>query len=134
MDVNRPDILAEVWTAYRRYEAALLAADAVTLDELFWNSVRTVRYGAAEILYGHTAIAAFNAKRRLNPERVLVDTVVTTFGADFATASTLFTDVPTGQIGRQMQSWARMAKGWRVVAAHVSIIDMPTDYRANAPS
>jgi hypothetical protein len=134
MDVNRPEILAEVWTAYRRYEAALLAADAATLDELFWNSVRTVRYGASEILYGHTAIAGFNAKRRLNPERVLVDTVVTTLGNDFATASTLFTDVPTGQIGRQMQSWARMAEGWRVVAAHVSVIDTPADYRAYAPS
>ena len=125
MEINRPDVLSEVWRAYRRYEAALLAADAAALDELFWNDARVIRYGVEEILYGHEAIAAFNARRRLNPERVLADTVVTSFGADFATASTLFTDVPEGKIGRQMQSWARTSDGWRVVAAHVSVIDDP---------
>lgn len=125
MEINRPDVLAEVWQAYRRYEAALLSADAAALDELFWDDARVIRYGVDEILYGHTAIAAFNARRRLNPERVLAETVVTSFGEDFATASTLFTDVPEGRIGRQMQSWARTAEGWRVVAAHVSVIDAP---------
>ena len=125
MEINRPDVLSEVWRAYRRYEAALLAADAAALDELFWNDARVIRYGVEAILYGHEAIAAFNARRRLNPERVLADTVVTSFGADFATASTLFTDVPEGKIGRQMQSWARTSDGWRVVAAHVSVIDDP---------
>ncbi|WP_307279012.1 oxalurate catabolism protein HpxZ [Labrys wisconsinensis] len=127
METNRPEVLAEVWAAYRRYEDALLAADAATLDDLFWRDGRTIRYGADEILYGHPAIAAFNARRRLNPERVLVDTVVTSYGADFATASTLFTDVPDGRIGRQMQSWVRMPDGWRVVAAHVSVIDRPKE-------
>ena len=129
MEINRPDVLAEVWRAYRRYEAALLAADAATLDELFWSDARTIRYGVGEILHGHAAIAAFNARRRINPERVLADTVVTTYGADFATASTLFTDTPEGTIGRQMQSWARMPEGWRVVAAHVSVIDKPAEAR-----
>jgi len=129
VEINRPDVLAEVWRAYRRYEAALLAADAATLDELFWSDARTIRYGVGEILHGHTAIAAFNARRRINPERVLADTVVTTYGADFATASTLFTDTPEGTIGRQMQSWARMPEGWRVVAAHVSVIDKPAEAR-----
>jgi Protein of unknown function (DUF3225) len=127
MDINRPDVLSEVWAAYRRYEDALLAADARALDELFWDDDRTIRYGVNEILYGHRAIAAFNARRRLNPERVLTDTIVTTYGSDFATASTLFTDVPTGRIGRQMQSWTRMPDGWRVVAAHVSVIETPRE-------
>jgi hypothetical protein len=127
LEINRPDVLGEVWRAYRRYEAALLAADAAALDELFWNDARVIRYGVDEILYGHEAIAAFNAGRRLNPERILADTVVTSFGADFATASTLFTDVSEGKIGRQMQSWARTPQGWRVVAAHVSVIDAPPE-------
>jgi len=125
MDINRPDVLAEVQAAYRRYEDALLTADAKTLDELFWSDPRLIRFGAGDIQFGHDAVAALNARRRLNPERVLTDTVVTTFGSDFATATTLYTDVPEGQIGRQMQSWARMADGWRVVAAHVSVIDQP---------
>jgi hypothetical protein len=127
LEINRPDVLGEVWRAYRRYEAALLTADAAALDELFWRDPRVIRYGADEILYGHAAIAAFNARRRLNPERMLADTVVTSFGEDFATASTLFTDVPEGKIGRQMQSWARTVDGWRVVAAHVSVIDAPDE-------
>ncbi|MBB3933407.1 hypothetical protein GGR25_004480 [Kaistia hirudinis] len=125
MEINRPDVLAEVQAAYRRYEDGLLAADAKMLDELFWDDPRLIRFGAGDIQYGHAAVAALNARRRLNPERVLVDTVVTTFGSDFATATTLYTDVPEGQIGRQMQSWARTADGWRVVAAHVSVIAMP---------
>jgi hypothetical protein len=127
VQINRPEVLAEVCEAYRRYEAALLTADARTLDELFWDDRLTIRYGADEILYGHAAIAAFNARRRLNPERALADTVVTTYGGDFATASTLFNDVPEGKIGRQMQSWVRMRGGWRVVAAHVSVVDRPAE-------
>ena len=127
MQINRPDVLAEVWLAYRRYEAALLAADVKTLDELFWDSAHTIRFGVDEIIYGHPAIAAFNARRRPNTDRALGDIVVTTYGEDFATASTLFLDVPEGKIGRQMQSWARMPDGWRVVAAHVSVIDKPVE-------
>ena len=129
MEINRKDVLAEVWKAYRRYETALREADAATLDALFWNDPLTIRYGVGEILHGHAAIAEFNARRRLNPERMLADTVVTTFGENFATASTLFTDAPPGKIGRQMQSWARMPEGWRVVAAHVSVIDKPAEIR-----
>lgn len=130
MEINHPETLAEVEAAYKAYEDALLAADFETLDTLFWDSPLTIRYGAAEIQYGHPVIAAFNRRRRLNPERVLARTVVTTYGRDFATASTLFTDVPEGQIGRQMQSWARMPEGWRVVAAHVSVIDRPEEVRS----
>lgn len=127
LDINHPETLAEVTDAYRSYEDALLAADFATLDNLFWNSGLTIRYGAAEIQYGYDLIAAFNKRRRLNPERVLARTIVTTYGRDCGTASTLFTDVPSGQIGRQMQTWARMPEGWRVVAAHVSVIDQPSE-------
>lgn len=127
MEINRPDVLAEVWDVYRRYEAALLTADVAVLDELFWRHDGTIRYGVDEILYGHAAIAAFNARRKLNPERRLADTVVTTYGGTFATVSTLFTDVSEGKIGRQMQSWAKLEDGWHVVAAHVSVIDTPAE-------
>lgn len=124
MEINKPEVLEEVRRAYGRYEQALLDADFATLDALFWNNPRTIRYGADETLYGYAAIKAFNARRRVNRERALARTVVTTYGDDFATASTLYTDVPEGRIGRQMQSWARMPEGWRVVAAHVSVIDL----------
>lgn len=124
MEINKPEVLEEVLRAYARYEQALLDADFATLDELFWNDPRTIRYGADETLHGYAAIKVFNARRRINPERALARTVVTTYGDDFATASTLYTDVPEGRIGRQMQSWARMPDGWRVVAAHVSVIDL----------
>jgi hypothetical protein len=127
MQINRPEVLAEVWRAYRRYEAGLVAADIQALDELFWNSEHTIRYGVGEIQHGHPRIAAHNARRRPNTERAIADTVVTTYGEDFATASTLFTDLPEGKIGRQMQTWARMPEGWRVVAAHVSVIDTPEE-------
>lgn len=127
MIVNDPATLAEVEAAFARYEAALVSNDVATLDALFWQDARTIRYGMAENLYGYDAIASFRAARSPHGlERRLVGTVITTFGNDFATASTLF-ERPTaaGKIGRQMQSWARLAEGWRIVAAHVSLIDRP---------
>lgn len=127
MDVNLPDVLAEVEAAFARYEQALVTNDLAVLDELFWADPRTVRYGIGEVLYGIEAIRAF---RRARPAqglaRTLERTSISTFGRDFATASTLFTreDAP-GKLGRQQQSWARMAPGWRIVAAHVSVIETP---------
>nr|WP_206026901.1 oxalurate catabolism protein HpxZ [Jiella endophytica] len=124
MEVNRPDILAEVEAAFARYEAALTSNDVAVLDELFWQSELTVRYGAGENLYGYEAIAAFRAARPSKGlERDLSQTLVTTFGEDFATASTLFRREATSRIGRQMQTWVRMPQGWRIVAAHVSLTD-----------
>jgi hypothetical protein len=126
MDVNLPDVLAEVEAAFGRYERALVANDLAVLDELFWADPRTVRYGAAEVLYGIEAIRAFRGARPAQDlARTLERTVVTTFGRDFATASTLFTrESAPGKIGRQQQSWARMAPGWRIVAAHVSLANV----------
>jgi len=127
MDVNLPDVLAEVEAAFARYERALVANDLAVLDELFWADPRTVRYGVGEVLYGIEAIRAFRGARPAQGlARVLERTAITTFGRDFATASTLFTrEGAPGKLGRQQQSWARMPPGWRVVAAHVSLIPAP---------
>jgi AtzH-like len=125
LEINLPEIVAEVQAAFLEYEDALVNNRVAILDRLFWNSAHTVRYGTGENLYGHGAIAAFRAARSpLGLARSLHDTVITTFGCDFATAMTLFhrPSVP-GRIGRQSQTWVRTAQGWRVVAAHVSSID-----------
>ena len=127
MDVNLPDVLAEVEAAFARYERALVSNDLPVLDELFWADGRTVRYGVGEVLYGIEAIRAFRGARPAQGlARTLERTAITTFGRDFATASTLFTrEGAPGRLGRQQQSWARMPPGWRVVAAHVSVIPAP---------
>ncbi len=125
--INDPTTLAEVEAEFARYEAALVGNDVATLDALFWQDDRTIRYGGAENLYGYAAIMAFRSARSpVGLGRALSQTVITTFGRDFATASTLFhRDNAPGRVGRQMQSWVRMQEGWRIVAAHVSIIDEP---------
>jgi hypothetical protein len=125
MDVNIPEIVAEVTAAFERYEAALIANDVATLDELFWSSPQTIRYGIGENLYGTAEILAFRTGRSpAGLARTLSRTVITTFGRDAATASTLFERPGApGRIGRQMQTWIRLPEGWRVVAAHVSVID-----------
>lgn len=125
MKINDPTVVAEVEAAFGKYEAALVGNDVATLTSLFWDNPLTIRYGIAEILYGSDEIAAFRAARLpVGLARSLSRTVITTYGDDFATASTLFhRDTVPGKIGRQMQSWARLAEGWRIVAAHVSIID-----------
>ena len=122
MVVNDPRVLAEVEAAFARYEAALIGNDVAVLDELFWGSRQTIRYGPAESLYGQDEILAFRkARPSAGLDRMLRRTVITTFGNDFATANTEFTREGTTKIGRQSQSWTRMEEGWRVVAAHVSL-------------
>lgn len=125
MEINLPDVRAEVEAAFARYETALVTNDVTTLQQLFWRSEHTIRYGIAENLYGGEEISAFRAARLpIGLARRISRTVITTFGRDFATASTLFErDTVPGKIGRQMQTWARLPEGWRVVAAHVSLID-----------
>lgn len=127
MEIDRPEIVAEARAAFERYERALADNDVATLDALFHDDPRTIRYGIAENLYGHAAIAAFRAARSpAGLARRLFDTVITTYGSDLAVASTLFRrDGAPGKVGRQMQTWARVADGWRVVAAHVSLIEEP---------
>jgi hypothetical protein len=128
MEIDLPEVHAEVAAAFARYEAALVSNDVATLQELFWRSEYTIRYGIAENLYGSGEIAAFRAARSpIGLARRISRTVITTFGRDFATASTLFQrDTVPGKLGRQMQTWARLPEGWRIVAAHVSLIEAET--------
>ena len=124
MIINDPHIVAEVEDLFARYETALVTNDVEALDAFFWRDPRVIRYGGGENLYGFDEIAAFRAGRSpVGLARDLQRTVITTFGSDHATASTLFTrDSAPGRTGRQMQTWARLPEGWRIVAAHVSII------------
>ncbi len=125
--INIPEIVAEVTAAFAAYEAALVSNDVATLDALFWDSPHTIRYGLTEVLHGADEVKAFRAARPSSGlVRTLDRTVITTFGRDTATASTLFRRAP-GKLGRQMQTWVRFAEGWRIVAAHVSVIDEPRD-------
>jgi hypothetical protein len=125
MQIDLPEVVAEVKAAFERYEQALVTNDVKVVDELFHDDPRTIRYGGGENLYGFKEIAAFRAARpSAGLARTLSRTVITTYGRDFAVASTLY-DRPSfaGKIGRQQQTWARFPQGWRVVAAHVSMID-----------
>ncbi len=125
MQINLPEPLAELTAAFERYEAALVGNDVATLDALFAPGPHTIRYGVAENLYGGEEILAFRQARPASGlARLLSRTVVTTYGTEFGTASTLFHRATApGKVGRQMQSWVKFTDGWRVVAAHVSLID-----------
>lgn len=127
MDIDLPEVVAEVRDAFARYEEALVSNDVATLDALFRDDPRTIRYGATENLYGYGEIKSFRAAR--SPQglaRTLSRTVITTYGRNFAVASTLYNRPSNaGKIGRQMQTWVKFPEGWRVVAAHVSLIDAP---------
>lgn len=122
MDINLPHVVAAVTEAFVDYERALLANELATLDAWFWDSEHAVRYGVAENLHGAEAIARYRRHcQPVGPGRQLLRTIVSTFGEDFATVSTEFHDGVTQRLGRQMQTWARLDGGWKVVAAHVSI-------------
>ena len=136
MDIDLPDVLAEVSAQFARYEAALVANDVAVLDELFRKDSRTLRYGIAENLYGHSEIASFRAARSpVGLMRRTARTVITSYGRDTAVASTLFyRDGAPGRVGRQMQTWVRFSEGWRIVAAHVSIVDDPDAPKVDSKS
>ncbi|MGE8655920.1 MAG: oxalurate catabolism protein HpxZ [Achromobacter sp.] len=123
MEINLPAVVAEVTLAFARYETALVNNQVAVLDELFWNSPHTLRYGAGENLYGYEAIRAFRAGR--SPQglaRRVLRTAITTYGHDFATTHIEFQREASARIGRQSQTWMRTPQGWRVVAAHVSLM------------
>jgi len=124
MDINLPDVHAELCAVFVRYEDALVHNKVDVLDELFWPSEFTVRYGVGENLRGIDAIRAFRAARpALGLARTLQNTVITTFGRDFGTAMTEFQRDGSARSGRQSQTWVRFpTTGWRVVAAHVSLL------------
>jgi Protein of unknown function (DUF3225) len=122
MTPNLPSIIDEVTTQFEVYERALVSNDIAVLDEFFWRSDDVVRFGIGENLYGSEAIAAY--RRSVPPGRIsrsLVKTVVTTFGAHTATVSAEFAEA-SGAVSRQTQTWIRLAEGWRIVTAHVSVM------------
>jgi hypothetical protein len=121
-EINLPEVHAEVSAVFARYEEALVTNQRDMLDELFWNSPHTLRYGFSENHYGHADISAFRASLPVqSPPRELLRTVITTYGRDFATANVEFRREGSREVGRQSQTWLRTAEGWRVVAAHVSM-------------
>ena len=123
MDINIPQVVAQVRKQSERYERALVSNDVVVLDELFWNSPHTLRYGATENLYGYDEIRAFRAARpSAGLARTVLKTVITTYGTDIATVNLEFQRGGSTETGRQSQTWVRAAEGWRVVAAHVSLL------------
>jgi len=127
MEIDLPEVMAQVRAAFERYEKALVSNDVATLDELFRDDPRTVRYGVTENLYGYSEIRSFRAARSpVALGRELSRTVITTFGRDFAVASTLY-ERPSaaGRIGRQTQTWVKFPDGWRVVVGHVSLMEKP---------
>ena len=132
METDLPDVLREVTEQFARYEQALVSNDVAVLDQMFRADVRTLRYGVGENLYGYEAIMAFRAARSpVGLGRRTAKTVITSYGRDAAVASTLFyRDSLPGKVGRQMQTWMRFPDGWKVVAAHVSIIDEPRDQKS----
>ena len=122
LEINLPEVHAEVSAVFARYEEALVTNQRAVLDELFWNSPHTLRYGFSENHYGHADIRAFRASLPVqSPPRELLRTVITTYGRDFATANVEFRREGSREIGRQSQTWIRTANGWRVAAAHVSL-------------
>ena len=132
MEIDLPEVMAEVWDAFDGYEQALVSNDVAALNEMFHDDPRTIRYGAGENLYGFLEITAFRAARSpVALGRTLSRTVITTFGREFAVASTLY-ERPSApsKTGRQMQTWVKFAEDWRVVAAHVSLMDSPREASA----
>lgn len=123
MDINLPDVLDEVTRCSERYERALVSNDVSVLDELFWCSPHTLRYGVTENLYGYDAICAFRADRPVTGlARTILKTAITTYGRDAATVNIEFQRSGSDKTGRQSQTWMRTESGWRVVAAHVSLL------------
>ena len=130
LEINLPAVVAEVTEAFQRYERALVANDVATLDLLFWNSPHTLRFGVGENLYGYRAIAAFRSARpTINLARRLINTVITSYGRDLAVANTEFRREGSEVTGRQSQVWLRTDQGWRIAAAHVSLLATPPSNR-----
>ena len=128
LEINIPEVVAEVTATFQSYERALVANDVEALDALFWNNPSTLRFGIAENLYGFEAIASFRSSRApIDLTRQLKNTVIVTYGRNFATANTEFQRVGSSVIGRQSHVWVRTDDGWRIAAAHVSL--MPASAR-----
>jgi hypothetical protein len=124
LEIDLPDIKAELVEAFAAYELALTTNDIAKLNELFWDSDLTVRYGIREIerQYGHADIARFRVQRgAVNRGRVLRNQRIVTFGHNMGITNTEFLIDGSDKVGRQSQTWVRTNEGWRIVGAHVSV-------------
>jgi hypothetical protein len=125
--IDRPEVLASLRAAFDAYEAALLRHDVAALDAFFDDDPATVRYGVAEHGYGMDAIRRYRAAALpVHPGRQLRNIVLRSFGADAGSACCEFLAPDTAMIGRQSQTWVRIDGAWRIVAAHVSLLDPAT--------
>ena len=125
MNINDPEIVAELQALYPKYEAALMANDAATLTQMFWASPYAMRFGVTENLYGIEEIEAFRKSRPpTNLARIVRRLDVVTFGRDLGCVTLEFERTANGKIisGRQSQVWVRLPEGWRIVSAHVSVL------------
>jgi len=134
LEINNPEVIAEVTVAFMRYERALVTNDIEELDALFWNSEHTLRFGVTENLYGYESIAYFRATRpAIDMTRRLINTVITTYGRDMATVNTEFQRSESLLTGRQSHVWLRTEQGWRIAAAHVSLLRPPVQAEPSPP-
>jgi hypothetical protein len=136
IEINIPEIVGEVTDAFNRYETALNTNDVATLDELFWKSPHTLRYGIGEQLYGYDQIAAFRSGRdpKFVMNRDLLKLWIVTYGRDFGTANCEFRRHGSTRHGRQSHTWMRTPEGWRIVTAHVSFMGDATAMRGGQPT
>ena len=126
MEVNKPEVVAEVRELFKRYEQALIDKDVDVLDATFWNSPYTIRLSFDEHGYGFDEIHAHRVRRPPGPgtkeKRRRLE--ILTLGNDMATVNLEFKMRGQDKIGRQSQTWARFPDvGWKVVSAHVSTMD-----------
>lgn len=124
MEVDIPEVLAELTAVFEAYERALIGNDIASVNDMFWEDVRTVRFGVreAELLYGHAAIAEFRlARGPVDQTRTLKNSRVTTFGRNFGITNTEYLPANSDRIRRQSQTWMRTVNGWKIVSAHVSV-------------
>lgn len=129
IEINRPDIIAEVRAAFDAYEAALTGNDIETLGRLFWTDPAVIRFGPNGTLKGPEELAAFRRGRApadvADLARELTRVEIASYGGDFATAFAEYRRTGSGRTGQQSQTWMRTPKGWRIVAAHVSLGPVP---------
>jgi hypothetical protein len=125
MQINDPAIVAELLMLYPLYEQALVTNDVDTLTAMFWASPHVMRFGVTENLYGIEELQAFRKGRSpVNLARKVLRLDIVTFGTDFGSVTLEFERNNNGKItrGRQSQTWVRLPEGWRIVAAHVSLL------------
>ena len=126
-DINHSEVVREVTAIFLVYESALMSNDIEALNDFFWDSDATTRYGIADKQLGHAALVAYRqGVPAPNFTRTLHDVRITAFGPDMAIAMCEFKRSDTPLHGFQTQTWVRLGAQWKIVSAHVSMIPMPS--------